>query len=124
MIEEEQIQQLAKDFEACQDLLVAIGDEVRQHIILMMMAGTHTCGEDCKGIRVGELANRTNLSRPAVSHHVQILKRAGILNVNREGTRNYYYFDRNTKVIEQLMALLLHAKEIVEALPERSNEDD
>nr|WP_236883270.1 ArsR family transcriptional regulator [Clostridium botulinum] len=41
------------------------------------------------------MSKKTHLSRPAVSHHLQILKRAEIVNVRKEGTKNYYYLDSN-----------------------------
>lgn len=53
---------------------------------------------DCSGVRVGEITERTHLSRPAVSHHLQILKDAGILKVRKEATKNFYYFDPDIKI--------------------------
>ena len=48
---------------------------------------------DCNGIRVGEITEKTHLSRPAVSHHLKILKEAGMINMRREGTKiDYYYY--------------------------------
>ena len=43
------------------------------------------------------ITRKTNLSRPAVSHHLGILKDAGLIDVRREGTKNYYYFDSDMK---------------------------
>jgi Bacterial regulatory protein, arsR family. len=54
--------------------LTALGDPSRQHIILEMMQMN-----DCNGSRVIEITEKTDLSRPAVSHHLQILKDAGIV---------------------------------------------
>ncbi len=78
----EEIQRLAEEFERCQKILLALGDENRQHLMLEMMR----IG-DCRGVRVGTITEKTHLSRPAVSHHLQILKDAGILKVRREGTK-------------------------------------
>ena len=78
----EEIQHLAEEFERCQKILLALGDENRQHLMLEMMR----IG-DCRGVRVGTITEKTHLSRPAVSHHLQILKDAGILKVRREGTK-------------------------------------
>lgn len=39
---------------------------------------------------VGELARGLPVSRPAVSQHLRVLKRAGLVRERREGTRNYY----------------------------------
>lgn len=84
----EDIDKLANEFEKRRKILVALGDENRQHMILEMMK----MGK-CSGIRINEVTEKTHLSRPAVSHHLQILKDAGILKVRREATKNYYYFD-------------------------------
>lgn len=110
------IKELADEFKQCQKTLLALGDENRQHLILEMMQ----MGE-CTGVRVGAIAEKTNLSRPAVSHHIRILKNAGIVKMRREGTKNYYYFDADAKAIAQLLKMLTHAKCIMESLPDRSN---
>ncbi|MGM9652869.1 MAG: ArsR/SmtB family transcription factor [Eubacteriales bacterium] len=110
----EEIRRLAKEFENCQKILLALGDETRQHLMLEMMRM-----EDCGGVRVGRITEKTNLSRPAVSHHIQILKDAGILKMRREGTRNYYYFDADMDSLNRLLQMLEHAKRIMEQLPDR-----
>ena len=107
----EEIDRLAKEFESCQKILLALGDENRQHLILEMIQM-----EQCNGVRVGTITEKTHLSRPAVSHHIQILKEAGILKVRKEGTKNYYYFDADTQAFNQLIHMLVHAKEIMERL--------
>lgn len=111
----EEIRQLAKEFENCQKILLALGDENRQHLMLEMMRM-----EDCGGVRVGTITEKTNLSRPAVSHHIQILKDAGILKMRREGTKNYYYFDADMDSLNRLLQMLEHAKRVMESLPDRS----
>ena len=110
-----EIKQLAEEFESCQKVLLALGDENRQHLILEMMKI-----EDCGGVRVGTITEKTNLSRPAVSHHIQILKEAGILKMRREGTRHYYYFDADTEAMNRLIHMLEHAKSFMEQLADRS----
>ena len=114
----EDIQHLAEEFESCQKILLALGDENRQHLILELMRI-----DDSNGARVGTITEKTHLSRPAVSHHIQILKEAGLLKMRREGTRNYYYFDADVKAINRLIHMLIHAKEIMEQLPDRSGEN-
>ena len=114
-----ELAQLAQDFEDCRKLLIALGDENRQHLILEMVR----LGR-CTGVRVGELAAQSHLSRPAVSHHLQILKDAGILKMRREGTRNYYYFDEGAAGRKKLLRLLERARAVVEALPDRSDVED
>lgn len=108
------IEKLAEDFENCRKVLLALGDENRQHLILEMMKM-----EKCSGARVGDITERTHLSRPAVSHHLQILKEAGILKVRKEATKNYYYFDPDIKSFDRLIHMLQKAKELTAGLPDR-----
>lgn len=114
MISKEDIERLKSEFKASQEVLTALGDENRQHMIIKMASSGK-----CQGMRVGEMTEATNLSRPAVSHHLKILKQAGLLKVRREGTKNYYYFDADKKAMDMLIALLIHAKKIMESLPDR-----
>lgn len=105
---ETEIGYLANEFANCRKVLVALGDENRQHLMLEMMQMGN-----CHGVRVGEITQRTHLSRPAVSHHLQILKDAGILKVRREGTKNYYYFDPDGDSFKCLSQMLSHANAIL-----------
>lgn len=57
----EEIDRLAKEFESCQKILLALGDENRRHLILEMIQM-----EQCNGVRVGTIYRKTHLSRPAV----------------------------------------------------------
>ena len=78
------IQRLQEEFSACQKVFTALGDETRQYLLCMMLLG------ECRGSRVVELAEKTNLSRPAISHHIQILKDSGIIKSRKEGTLIFY----------------------------------
>ena len=113
----QELNSLEEEFESCRQLLLALGDENRQHLILEMMR----MGQ-CDGVRIGAITEKTNLSRPAVSHHIQILKAAGLLKMRREGTKNYYYFDADMEAMDRLIQMLIHAKEVMERLPDRNGE--
>ena len=63
-------------------LFKALGDEARLDIITLL--ATHD------KLSVGELASRTALSRPAISHHLKILKDAGLLTETKTGVKRYY----------------------------------
>lgn len=119
MKKKEKIFALAEMFSSCSKMLTAIGDETRQHLILEMM----TMG-DCSGVRVGDITKKTNLSRPAVSHHLKIMKDAGIIKMRKEGTKNYYYFDPEMGELKKLVDALNLTIEISESLPDRSGEDE
>ena len=91
---------------------------------MQMICGAEEDGSNCGGMRVGEIAERTNLSRPAISHHLRILKDAGWVGMRREGTRNYYYLDADMLALQDLIDMLVHIKQIISILPDRSGEDD
>lgn len=110
----EEIIQLANSLQKCQKLLTAIGDENRLHLMIQMMKMNN-----CTGVRVGEIKECTNLSRPAVSHHLQILKEAGIIDMRKEGTKNYYYFKSDQQSMKDLMDALQKAIDIASKLPTR-----
>ncbi|OPH62154.1 transcriptional regulator [Paenibacillus ferrarius] len=98
---------LADEFIKNQKVLTAIGNETRQAILLAMIQGQQE-----PGMRVGEIKEETHLSRPAVSHHLRILKEAQIISVRKEGTINYYRLDTKSKLsllknlVEQIEILL------------------
>lgn len=102
MDSKEESLKLRSEFNDCQKMLTAIGDETRQHLIALMIM------EKCSGARVVDIAKKTNLSRPAVSHHMQILKDAGFVYAHKEGTMVYYSLDFNTDAIDKLKVLVEH----------------
>lgn len=116
---EEEITKIARDFEKCQKILIALGDSNRQHLILEMLKM-----KDCNGARVNDIAKCTHLSRPAVSHHLQILKQAGIIKMRKEGTKNFYYFDPDKDKVELLRSVLKRTLIITSNLPDRSGKTD
>lgn len=100
---EERLRKITEGFRDCRNAFTAIGDETRQLILLVLLES------DFSGIRVGEIAKKTHLTRPSVSHHLQILKEAGIVAMRREGTKNYYYLSADEtqwKEIADLVRLI------------------
>ncbi|WP_202128486.1 ArsR/SmtB family transcription factor [Paenibacillus dendrobii] len=108
MDNQERLKRLAKEFSECQNALTAIGDQTRQSIIIAMLENP-----DEKGIRVGEITKYTNLSRPAVSHHLKVLKDAHFIGVHREGTKNYYYLDPTKSFVLRLKHLIENIETIM-----------
>jgi len=93
MNKQDQLNLIKDDFINSQKVLLAIGDETRQAILMVLMS------TDCQtGLRVGEITEQTHLSRPAVSHHLKILRDAGVILMRKEGTKNFYYIDIRTKL--------------------------
>ena len=90
---------LAGEFENLQKVFVALGDETRQHIFMTLLESEQV------GMRVPQITEQTHLSRPAVSHHLAILKDAGLVALHRNGRFNFYYVDANAEVWGAFMKL-------------------
>jgi len=71
----------------------ALGDETRLKII-EMMSDYEMC--------VCEIIDRLKMSQPAVSHHLKILKNAGIVQDSREG--KWIYYSLNEDVFTDVFA--------------------
>ena len=111
------LERLRREFQQCRNLFTAFGDTSRQDLLCVLL----TC--DCRGLRSTELAARNHLSRPAVSHHLQILKDAGVVKARKEGTRIYYYLDPQDSEIENMVRLVADIRQIMKTAPDRSGED-
>jgi DNA-binding transcriptional ArsR family regulator len=69
----------------------ALGDPTRRAVLMRLRAG---------GRSVGDIAEGMDVSRPAVSQHLKILKAARLVTVHAEGTRRVYAVD--TRGIQSL----------------------
>lgn len=112
----EDIIKIEEEFKRCHKLFNAIGDETRQQILCAMMEG------DCYGSRVIDLTSKVNLSRPAISHHMQILKDARLVKSRKEGTYIYYYLEPDQSEIKKMIGLCNSIIEIASKAPDRKEE--
>jgi DNA-binding transcriptional ArsR family regulator len=79
------------------ELLRALSDETRQRIVAIFYTNKELCAND--------IAENFNLSRPTISHHLNLMKRAKLLNARKEGKEVYYSFNRE-HVIELMESIL------------------
>jgi ArsR family transcriptional regulator len=107
------IAELTGLLEESKDVLVALGDETRLHILLEMLKADSQ-QPSCQGMRVGQICRISNLSRPALSHHIGILKAAGIIKCHRQGSMNFYYLDAKDTKLNVVIKALSKALEISE----------
>jgi DNA-binding transcriptional ArsR family regulator len=64
----------------------ALGDEHRQRILLTFERGER--------LNVGRIAQVSTLSRPTVSHHLKLLREAGVLQSEKVGKEVFYWIDK------------------------------
>ncbi|WP_083982927.1 ArsR/SmtB family transcription factor [Actinomadura hibisca] len=79
-------------------LFKAIADPVR--LRLLSLIACHEGGEAC----VCDLTDAFDLTGPTISHHLKVLKQAGLIDSERRGTWVYYWL--NPGVLERLSAIL------------------
>ncbi len=65
----------------------ALGDKTRLGIVQLLASNT------IDKICVSDVAKLMNITQPAASQHIKILKNVGILRARKEGNRVYYYVD-------------------------------
>lgn len=92
---------IPKEWRAMAKVFVALGDEHRQRILLTFERGER--------LTVGQIAEVATLSRPAVSHHLKILRNAGVLAAERSGREVYLRVNRPL-LEETLAAVLEHVR--------------
>jgi ArsR family transcriptional regulator len=92
------------DLDTLAKQLWAIGDPVRLQI-LRILPSEPSCEDACN---VSKIAERIGLSQPATSHHLRILRQAGLI-TNEKKCRDVIYWlqlDAAGEVIADLRALM------------------
>ena len=64
----------------------AIADETRQKIMNLVC---------CNSLSVSEIVEKLDVSQPTVSHHLAILREAGLVDVREEGKQTFYSLNQN-----------------------------
>lgn len=73
---------LPEGWERFTRFFAALGDTTRQQILLMFEPGEEIC--------VNEIARLFKISRPAISHHLKVLRNAELLICEKRGKEVYY----------------------------------
>jgi DNA-binding transcriptional ArsR family regulator len=79
-----------------QEVFKALGDETRRRILLMLRDGDLTAGA---------IASVFDISKPSISHHLNILKTAGLVTSERRGQEIVYSLD--TTVFQDVLTYFL-----------------
>jgi ArsR family transcriptional regulator len=80
-------------------LFKALKDPTRRGILDLLKRGD---------LSAGEIADRFNISKPSISHHLDILKQAGLVEATREG--QFINYTLNTAVMDDLLKWLMELK--------------
>ena len=91
-----EVRSLGEHLAVSRDLLIALADPMRQDLVQLLARAE---------LNVGEIAERVTLSRPTVSHHLNLLRRAGLVRV-RKHRREMYYRLNKEPIVATLQGLL------------------
>lgn len=96
------LRSIPKEWRTISRAFTALGDEHRQRILLTFDRGER--------LNVGQIVEVSTLSRSAVSHHLKLLKDAGVLGSEKVGKEVYYWIDKPF-LEESLAAVVKYIKE-------------
>ena len=77
----------------------ALNDPTRREILELLQAGD---------LPAGAIAEHFHISSPTISHHLDILRQAGLVETERSG--QFIYYSLNTTVMDELIKWLVGFK--------------
>ncbi len=94
-----EVQTLRQHLVASREMLMALADPARQDLVQLLARGERN---------VSEIVAHISLSRPTVSHHLGVLRRAGLVRARKQGKEVFYRLDkaRITRTLEGLLESL------------------
>lgn len=80
-------------------LFKALSDPTRRKILHLLKEGS---------LSAGEIAGHFDMTRPSISHHLDLLKQAGLVSGRKDG--QYIFYELNTSIVEDLLNWVLELK--------------
>jgi DNA-binding transcriptional ArsR family regulator len=80
-------------------LFKALNDETRRQIVELLKE---------RDMNAGEISDKFNISKPSISHHLDILKRADLITSEKKG--QFVEYSLNTSILEDLINWILTLK--------------
>ncbi len=80
-------------------LFKALNDQTRREILELLRQ---------KDLTAGEIADQFNISKPSISHHLDLLKQAGLVESVKEG--QFIYYSLNTTVVDEIVKWFMQFK--------------
>ena len=88
---------------------ISLAESVYAELKKALQSGRFEPGER---LNVGQIADVSTLSRSAVSHHLKILREAGVLDSVKEGKEVYFWIDK-TFLVDALDTVVDYIREKV-----------
>ena len=81
------------------DIFKALNDATRREILELLKI---------KSLSAGEIADQFAISKPSISHHLDILKRADLITAEKSG--QFIFYSINTTIMEDVLQWILTFK--------------
>ena len=81
------------------NLFKALNDPTRREILSLLRA---------KDLTAGEIFESFNISKPSISHHLEILKKADLVTSEKKG--QFVLYSINTTILDDLVSVILKLK--------------
>ena len=81
-------------------LFKALNDRTRREILEMLKS---------RDMTAGEIADSFHISKPSISHHLDLLKQAGLVDSIRNG--QFIYYSINTTVMDDILKWVIQFKQ-------------
>ncbi|WP_080056501.1 autorepressor SdpR family transcription factor [Spirosoma aerolatum] len=85
-------------------LFKALNDPTRRQILDLLREGD---------LNAGDIAERFDMTKPSISHHLDLLRQAGLVEATKQG--QFVNYSLNTTVMDELLAWLLSFQKAPEA---------
>jgi DNA-binding transcriptional ArsR family regulator len=82
------------------NLFKALNDQTRREILDLLKE---------KEMTAGEIAEKFNISKPSISHHLDLLKRADLVSSVKKG--QFITYSINTTILEDLVSWVMTLKQ-------------
>lgn len=77
----------------------ALNDATRREILELLKN---------KDLTAGEIADHFNITKPSISHHLDLLKQAGLVEASKQG--QFIYYSLNTSVVDEIVKWFVQFK--------------
>ncbi|MGB3344417.1 MAG: autorepressor SdpR family transcription factor [Aequorivita sp.] len=81
------------------DIFKALNDDTRRQILELLKK---------KDLTAGEIADNFSISKPSISHHLDILQRADMITSEKHG--QFIHYSLNTTILDDVFTWLLTLK--------------
>lgn len=94
------------------NLFKALNDPTRRQILDLLRGGD---------LNAGDIAERFDMTKPSISHHLDLLRQAGLVESVKQG--QFINYSLNTTVLDELLAWLMSFQKTETDVSEKTHQE-